>query len=135
MVRADEFRVKEVRSLAAFGSQPEPHTLAFSEVADSATGLIPFDEWARTMPVQKQFLSPYPSYAEPTVNSIVNGVTKPDKEKLHMYLAEARFTLSKSPQSIDRAHYMTIAFLERVDPALRDQLISAINAENVPKAN
>jgi hypothetical protein len=133
--RADEFRVKEVRSLAAFGSQPEPHTLAFSEVADSATGLIPFDEWARTMPVQKQFLSPYPSYAEPTVNSIVNGVTKPVKEKLHMYLAEARFTLSKSPQSIDLAHYMTIAFLERVDPAIREQLISATDAENVQNAN
>src|SRR6266516_3207750 len=120
--RADEFRVKEVRSLVAFGSQLEPHTLAFNdhhdgEVADLATGLIPFDEWARTMPLQKRFLSLYPTYAEPMVNSMVNGVTKPVREKLHMYVAEARFALSKPPQSIDLAQYMTIPFLERVDPA------------------
>jgi hypothetical protein len=138
--RADEFRVKEVRSLAALGSQLEPRTLAFNdhhdgEVADPATGLIPFEEWARTMPLQKQFLSPYPSYAEPTVNSTVNGVTKPIKEKLHMYLAEARFVLSTPPQSIDLAHYMTIAFLERVDPAIREQQISATDAENVQNTN
>jgi len=138
--RADEFRVKEVRSLAAFGSQLEPHTLAFNdhhdgEVADPATGLIPFEEWARTMPLQKQFLSPYPSYAEPTVNSVINGVTKPVKEKLHMYLAEARFTLSKPPQSIDLAHYMTISFLERVDPAIREQLIYGTDVENIANGN
>ncbi len=137
--RADEFRVKEVRSLAAFGSQLEPHTLAFNdhhdgEVADPVTGLIPFEEWARAMPLQKQFLSPYPSYAEPTVNSIVSGVTKPVKEKLHMYLAEARFALSRPPQSINLAHYMTIPFLERVDPAIREQL-STPDVEDVSTRN
>jgi hypothetical protein len=143
IARADEFRVKEVRSLAAFGTQFEPHTLAFNDhhdgdVVDPATGLIPFEEWARTMPLQKQFLSPYPSYAEPTINATVNGLTKPLKEKLHMYLAEARFALSKSPQSIDLARYMTVSFLERVDPAIREQLISATNAtnaENVQNTN
>src|SRR6266571_8683106 len=137
--RADEFRVKEVRSLATFGSQLEPHTLAFNdhhdgEVADPVTGLIPFEEWARAMPLQKQFLSPYPSYAEPTVNSIVSGVTKPVKEKLHMYLAEARFALSRPPQSINLAHYMTIPFLERVDPAIREQL-STPDVEDVSTRN
>jgi hypothetical protein len=137
--RAEEFRVKEVRSIAALGSQLEPHTLAFNdhhdgEMADPATGLIPFEEWARTMPLQKQFLSPYPSYAEPTVNSIVNGVTKPVKEKLHIYLAEARFALSRPPQSINLAHYMTIPFLERVDPAIREQL-STPDVENVSNRN
>jgi hypothetical protein len=137
--RADEFRVKEVRSLVAFGSQLEPHTLAFNdhhdgEVADLATGLIPFDEWARTMPLQKRFLSLYPTYAEPMVNSMVNGVTKPVREKLHMYVAEARFALSKSPQSVDLAQYMTIPFLERVDPAIREQL-STPDVENVSNRN
>src|SRR6266516_927862 len=138
--RADEFRVKEVRSLVAFGSQLEPHTLAFNdhhdgEVADLATGLIPFDEWARTMPLQKRFLSLYPTYAEPMVNSMVNGVTKPVREKLHMYVAEARFALSKPPQSIDLAQYMTIPFLERVDPAIREQVISGTDVENVASRN
>jgi hypothetical protein len=136
---AAEFRVKEVRSLGAF-SQLEPYTLAFNdhhdgEEVDFATGLIPFDQWARTMPLHKRFLSLYPTYVEPTVNSIVDGVARPVTEKLHMYVAEARFALSKSPQSIDLAHYMTIPSLERVDPAIREQLISGTDFENVSNKN
>ena len=137
--RAAEFRVKEVRSLTDF-NQLEPRTLAFNdqhdgEVADPATGLIPFEKWARTMPLQKRFLGLYPTYAEPTINSIVNGVTKPVTEKLHMYVAEARFALSKPPQSIDLTHYMTIQFLERADPAIREQLISGTDLENASNRN
>jgi hypothetical protein len=137
--RAAEFRIKEVRSLATV-SQLEPYTLAFTdhhdgEAVDPATGLIPFDQWAHTMPLHKRFLSPYPTYTEPTVNSTVNGVTKPATEKLHVYVAEARFALSKSVQSIDLAHYMTVPFLERVDPAIREQLISGTDVENVVNKN
>ncbi len=137
--RAAEFRIKEVRSLATV-NQLEPYTLAFTdhhdgEAVDPVTSLIPFDQWARTMPLHKRFLSPYPTYTEPTVNSTVNGVTKPATEKLHMYVAEARFALLKSVQSIDLAHYMTIPFLERVDPAIREQLISGTDVENVANKN
>lgn len=52
-----------------------------------------------------------------------------------MYVAEARFALSKPPQSIDLAHYMTIPLLERVDPAIREQLISGTDLETVANTN
>ena len=134
-VWADDFRFNEVRSLPGLG-EVEPHALAFNdhrddEGADAATGLIPFEDWARTKPLQKQFLSPYPSYVEPVVNSTVNGAPKAVKEKLHVYLAEARFVLSQPAASINLTRYMTPSFLERVDPAIRERLISGTDVENV----
>ena len=103
--RGEEFRIAEVRSLGASGAPAlQPHTIAFTDhhdepLADPATGLIRFEDWARAMPVQKQSLSLYPSFVEPMVDLTENGVTKPYKEKLHMYVAEARFLLPKPPQS------------------------------------
>src|ERR1700674_1229018 len=110
---AAEFRLTEVRSLGAAG-QPAPHAIVFTdhhddELADPATGLIRFEDWARTMAVQKQFLNLYPALSEPTVTVTATGVPKPAKEKLHMYVAEARFVLPKPPQSIDLARYTTLA--------------------------
>ena len=52
-------------------------------------------------PVEKQFLTPFPSYLEPTVEVTVDGVPKRFKEKLHMYVGEARFVLARPPGSID----------------------------------
>jgi hypothetical protein len=137
--RTEEFRITEVRSLGAAGTGPlAPHTIAFTDhqddpLADPATGLIRFEDWARAMPAQKQFLSLYPSFVEPMVNLIENGITKPYKEKLHMYVAEARFTLAKPATSIDLARYVTTAFLERMDPKITHRAIAA--AETDPAAN
>ena len=104
--------------------QLKPKTIAFSdhrkdELADPGTGLIRFDDWARVRPLQKQILSLYPGYVEPTLKVKVDGVTKALKEKLHMYVAEARFELGKPPGAIDLARYTTLAFLERLDPAIK----------------
>ena len=77
------------------------------------------------MPIQKRFLSPYPDYVEPTDNVVVDGVTKPVKESLYMYLAQARFVVAKAPDSIDLAHYATLSFLEHIDPAIKHQLITS----------
>src|SRR5580704_350355 len=131
---AAEFRLTEVRSLAAAG-QLAPRAIAFTdhhddELADGATGLLRFEDWARAMPMQKQFLNIYPGYVEPTVSVSTNGVTKPAKEKLHMYVAEARFVLAKPPQSIDLARYTTLAVLERIDPAIKEKLIAPTDVEN-----
>ncbi len=129
-VAAGEFRLAEVGSLAALDLRGlRPQVVSFAEGRDDGqggrSGLIPFDEWARTMPVQKQFLAPYPSYAEPTVSVTSNGVTRSATEKLSMYVAQARFALPKPPQSIDLSRYATIAFLERIDPAIKEQPILA----------
>src|ERR1700676_125044 len=93
LAHADDFRIAEVRALPAPAAL-KPHIVAFTdhhddELADPVTGLIAFEEWARSRPLHKQFLSPYPSYAEPMVTVTLNGVAKPVKEKLHIYEAEA----------------------------------------------
>jgi hypothetical protein len=131
---AADFRINEVPSLESAARLP-PHVIAFSDrrgdgLADPATGLIPFESWANTAPIQRRFLSPYPGYVEPTVNVVVDGVKSVMKENLHMYVAEARFVVAKPPQSIDLAHYATLSFLERIDPAIKHQVISAAEAEN-----
>jgi hypothetical protein len=54
----------------------------------------------RISPLQKRLLSLYESYVEPTINVTVHGVTKPYKEKLHVYVAQARFLLDKPAQII-----------------------------------
>ena len=121
--RAVEWRVEE-RSAAA--GEAKPGTIAFDDhrkdpLADPATGLIRFEDWARSRPVQKRLLSLYPSYAEPTIEVTVNGLTKPYKEKLHIYVAEARFVLDRAPGSLDLGRLATLNLLERIDPAIKHQ--------------
>jgi hypothetical protein len=128
---AQEFRIEEVPSIAA--AQPKPKTIVFSDehgggLADPVTGLVRFEDWARARPLHKQALSLYPAYAEPVINVTVHGVTKPYREKLHMYVAEARFTVSKPPGAIDLAQYASQRFLERVDPSIKHRPITAADA-------
>ncbi len=87
------------------------------------------------MPIQKQFLSLYPSFIEPMVDLTENGITKPYKEKLHMYVAEARFALSKPAASINLARYVTIAFLERMDPKITHRTIAAADIDPAAQRN
>jgi hypothetical protein len=129
---AQEYRIEEMTSVTG-ASQPKPKTIIFSDqpgdgLADPVTGLIRFEDWARARPAYKQALSLYPAYAEPTINVTVHGITKPYKEKLHMYVAEARFVVGKPPASIDLARYASLRFLERVDPSIKHRLITAADA-------
>ena len=91
-------------------------------------GLIRFEDWAQTRPVEKQFLSPFPSYLEPIVEVTVDGVRKRFKEKLHMYVGEARFALARPPGSIDLASFVSLPFIERIDSAIKHRLITSAEA-------
>jgi hypothetical protein len=128
---AGDYALEEVTSLGAAGvAQVKPHTIAFTDhrkddLADPATGLIRFEDWARVRPVQKQFLSLYPAYVEPLVEVMHDGVKKPAIEKLQMYVAEARFIVAKAPAAVDLARYASLAFLEKIDPAISHKLITA----------
>ena len=70
-VRAQEFTIAEVTSSAGLGvDQLKPKTIAFldrpsEELIDPDAGLIRFEDWAQAKPVEKQFLTPFPSYLEP----------------------------------------------------------------------
>lgn len=127
---AGDVTLEEVASLGAVGvSQLKPKVISFTDhrkddLADPATGLIRFEDWARVRPVQKQLLSLYPGYVEPIVEVTHEGVTKPQIEKLQMYVAEARFLVSRPAASIDLARYASLPFLERIDPAITHKLIT-----------
>lgn len=124
---AEEFHVADVRSLADAGTDRlKSGTVAFADnragtAADPASGLTPFDEWAKTSPLEKQYLSLYPGYTEPTVTTTLDGVSKPIKEKLTMYVASARFIVPKPPQEVDLAGFATQKSLEKLDPAIKEQ--------------
>src|SRR5262245_725953 len=125
---AQEFAIVDRPSLAGI-EQLKPRTIGFNdhrkdEFADPGTGLIRFQDWARARPLEKQGLALYPDYVEPTVSVKVNGVTKSQIEKLHVYVAEARFELGKAPGAVDLGRFATLAYLEKLDPAIKHRVIA-----------
>jgi len=127
---AQEFRIEEAASPAELAvDRLKPRTIAFidrpsEELIDPDTGLIRFEDWAQARPLEKQFLTPFPSYLEPTVEATVDGVRKRFKEKLHMYVGEARFALARPPGAIDLASFVALPCVERIDPAIKHKLIA-----------
>jgi hypothetical protein len=132
--RAQEFRIEEAASPAELAvDRLKPRTIAFidrpsEELIDPDTGLIRFEDWAQARPLEKQFLTPFPSYLEPTVEATVDGVRKRFKEKLHLYVGEARFALARPPGAIDLASFVALPFVERIDPAIKHKLIAPAEA-------
>ncbi len=120
--------------------------------SDEAAKLVHFDDWARTRPVQRKFLALFPGYVEPTVTKELKGEQKtaaaadpktdaaagpkadakadpkaetgPVLEKLYMYVAQARFVLDRPPGAVDLSRYVTLPFLERIDPAIKHKVIA-----------
>jgi len=94
-----------------------------------------YQDWAKARPLEQQFLGLYPGYSEPDTDLVVDGVKKRFKEKLHMYVASARFVLARQPGSIDLAHLVTLPFVEQIDPAIKHRAIGAgeVTATQDPK--
>jgi hypothetical protein len=92
---------------------------------NTETALIRFDEWTDKNPIEKKFLALFPSYTEPTVSKTVNGATKQVVEKLFMYVAQARFLVDRAPGAIDLSRYVTLSFLDKIDPSIKHSSISA----------
>src|SRR5207253_2934082 len=118
------FQLQDVPAAASVPiAQIKPRTIIFADqrndkLADSSTGLIPFDDWARSRPVQRRFLSLFPSFVEPTLN-------QQTKLKLSVYQAEARFRLPRPAAALDLSRYANVAFLEQIDPAVKHRPITA----------
>jgi hypothetical protein len=131
---AEEFRIEEVPSVTAVApARLKPRTIVFSDhrddkLTDAGTGLIRFEDWGRERPVQKQFLSLFPGYSEPTIKVSVHGIPKSYTEKLHMYVVEARFLIAKAPASVDLARFGRLETLEKIDPSIKHRRISAEQA-------
>lgn len=124
---AQELWLEDVPAVAGVPiAQIKPRTVIFADqgdarLADPSTGLIAFEAWARARPVQQRFLSLFPTFVEPTINEQA-------KLRLSIYLAEARFRLTRPAAALDLSRYANIAFLERVDPAVKHRPIAATDA-------
>lgn len=129
--QAQEFQVVKANTLASVPvEQLKPKTVIFNdhredELFERGTGFVKFDDWARALPVQKQFLSLYPGYVETTTTRSVDGQAKTYKDRLHMYVAEARFLLQKPATSLNLTRYTTLPFIESIDPSIKHQVIKA----------
>jgi hypothetical protein len=130
VANAADFRIEDAGSPPNWGvAQLKPGAIAFSDGTSGgaeAANLIPFAEWSRTLPAQKKFLSLFPSYTEPTVTKAANHdmPAGPMLEKLSMYVAQARFILDRPPATLNLARYVTLPFLEKIDPAIKHTLIA-----------
>jgi hypothetical protein len=129
VVAAPDFQVVRVSSVPGFKiEQLKANTIIFNDQrADDAAsnGFVRFDDWSRLKPVQKQFLSIYPNYVEPTVHRMVDGVTKTYRDEMQLYVVEARFKLSKPATSVDLKRYAALRFIETLDPTIKHQAIKA----------
>jgi hypothetical protein len=131
---AAEFQMQEVPSLQQAAGAPAAHTILFTdhrkdELVDPTTGLIHFSDWERSRLAQKQLLSLFPSFEEPTINvtdegAAKDGVLKRRKRRLHVYVAEARFEVEKPAGSIDLSKMITLPMVEQLDPSIKHQLIT-----------
>jgi hypothetical protein len=134
LAQTTEFRIDNVSSarkvdttqLKAGAIEFSDHTGAPGSPSESA--LLPFDEWASRQPIEKKFLALFPNYVEPLINTEASpgeAAQKPYTEKLYMYVAQARFVLAKAPSAIDLSRYVTLAFLQKIDPAIKHSVIGA----------
>jgi hypothetical protein len=128
---AGGFNLQEAAALSDVPiPQIKPRTIVVADrpgadVLDAGTGFMRYEDWARLRPVEQQFLVLYPGYSEPNADITVDGVKKHYKEKLHMYVASARFVLMRPPASLDLAHLISLPFVEQIDPAIKDKVIAA----------
>jgi hypothetical protein len=125
---AQEFQLQELASLAAAQiAELKPKTIVFAD-QPSAKGedvFISYEDWAKAKPLQQQLLSLYPGYAEPNTEITVDGTKRRYNEKLHMYVAEARFVVAKPQSSINLARLATLPFAQQLDPAIKHRVVTA----------
>jgi hypothetical protein len=131
IAQTTEFRIDNVSAARKVdATQLAPGAIEFSDRSGSAgtsgeSALMPFDDWASRQPVEKKFLALFPNYVEPLINADTSAepAQKPHTEKLYIYVAQARFVLAKAPSAIDPSRYVTLAFLQKIDPAIKHSLI------------
>jgi hypothetical protein len=123
---AQEFQIQETAALPPAATALAPRTIVFTdhrndELTDPSTGLVRFSDWERGRPQQKQLLSLFPGYAEGTVGE----GAKQRRQRLYVYVAEARFGIAKPAATIDLARMIALPLIEQLDPSIKHRLIAA----------
>jgi hypothetical protein len=128
---AQDFELVDTPSVTQLPlAQIKPKSIVFSDqpgegLLDPAVGFVSYETWAKAKPAQAQFLGLYPGYSEPNYDIIVDGQRRRHRERLHMYVAEARFVVNRAPASLNLTQFATLAFAERIDPAIKHQVATA----------
>jgi hypothetical protein len=125
---AQEFQVQEKASLAGVPlAELKPKTIVFSDQpgANKDEVFVSYEDWAKAKPLQQQLLSLYPGYSEPNQDIIVDGTKRRYSEKLHMYVAQARFIVARPQGSINLARLASLPFAEQLDPAIKQRVVTA----------
>jgi hypothetical protein len=109
-----EFKIEEMNSASAVaGGAAAPLTIAFNDHAGDKSvlgpSLLPFDDWMRARPQEPPLLSLYPGYVEPVVVRKAGGATKTSKDKLALYVAEARFIVRRKPNIDQLGRFASLA--------------------------
>ncbi len=130
IAQTSEFRIDNVTAARKVDTtRLTAGAIEFSDHTGAGTSgesaLMPFDEWASRQPIEKKFLALFPNYVEPLVTDDKAGEPAQKLEKLYMYVAQARFVLAKAPGAIDLSRYATLAFLQKIDPAIKHSAIGA----------
>jgi hypothetical protein len=132
---AQEFQVQEKASLSAVPlAELKPKTIVFTDQPGANEVFISYDEWAKAKPLQQQLLSLYPGYSEPNLDIIVDGTKRRYTEKLHMYVAQARFIVAKPQGSINLARLASQPFAEQLDPAIKQRVVTAADVMRTKEA-
>ena len=119
---------------------PPPGTILFTDGRTDPkapeTALARFADWARTRPAETAALALYPGYKEPDYTVTLHGTTKLRHEALHVYVAQARFAVSRPADAIDLKRYADLAFVQRMDPQIKHKALGPADAtpEKDPQA-
>jgi hypothetical protein len=136
--RAD-YAVKDAPTVEGTGVPPAGTILFTDGRTDPKapeTALTRFTDWARARPAEKELLALYPGYKEPDYTVTLHGTTKPRHEALHVYVAQARFTVARPADGIDLKRYTDLAFVQKMDPQIKQKALSPADAtpEKDPQA-
>ena len=137
---AQDFRIEEATSVTRprRSTQLKPRTIVFTdcrsdELADPAVGSSGIEDWAQARPLQQQFLSLYPGYAEPMSTSSSTARDALSREAAYVRGGGAlRAVASRRHRSTCRSYATAAVRCERIDPAIKHQ---AATAEGLTRPN
>lgn len=124
---AQPFRLENVPAVAAVPPHAlKPDVILFADLraeksSDAAGELMSFADWTRSQPLRQRLLSLFPEFREPVLS---DG----SRQRLSVYVAEARFRMARPAQAFDARRYAGIDFLEKLDPAITHKPLSAADA-------
>ena len=127
--KAQQFQLEDVAAVDAIpAAQLKPRTIMFSDRSGDETAeagiFVRYEDWAKAKPLQQQFLSLYPGYAEPNIDVVIDGTKKRYREKLHVYVAQARFLVAKPAASFDLARLVALPFVQQLDPSIQHRPVT-----------